>query len=434
MPEISTSNDIDSYFDGAFPPETDQPDRQTRLREISGFDRISKDLLSANDIPTTYEPLVALGDLEANAATMTRALTKVGYLGTIGLPNGSKKIIVTETGKKEKVVQTGDLFDRGVHPLKMLFRIQGMRHQGMNFVTVAGNHDLHNLHLFSCPSVINDDPKFYQFIERATSYIEAFRNYQARNNQIEKLIAANQSEEIQQHLLDAHAYLIWRFTDPCVSDNNGLFEELKKKYFPDSDKEPSIRDYLRKLHNLFFGNENGTGQLQNYTENVVPFYKEGPILFLHAGLDDNWAEIIEQRGIDGAIEFFRENAGKGNLGEFYGPSSKYGQMFWLRGKDTLTPKAVKVLKKLGITTIIRGHDVQPDNCHSVMKIDEITIINNDVGISKGNVAGIILDTTGQIIGFNPADKERIKVLATLPTMSQKIQEILDDTKPQVQIA
>lgn len=425
MTQIKEQPEEDDYFDGLC-ANSDEYDIKYSDKEHSDVHSIKKTRVEQKEEPKEYEPIVALGDLEGNATALIYALIKVGYIEKKTFPDGTKQAVVTETGKNKKVVQTGDVFDRGKFPLKTQKRIQAMRHQGLNFITVAGNHDVHNLHLASCPSVVNDDPKFYKFISDSTPYITSFNDAKKRMDAIHQLIEYNQTEEPQQFLCDAHAYLIWRFTDPNVSDNNGLLKEIQAQYFCDNTEEPTIREFLQKMHQLYYGNEEKPGEMQNFTDNIVPFYSQWPVFFLHGGIDDTWAELIEQLGIEGAISFFQKQVKNGDLFEFYHPEGKYGKLFWARGKKVLSKKAVDVLKKLGYTTIIRGHDPQKDNLHSVQNIDGITIVNNDVGLSHGNIAGIVVNNLGKIIGFNPSDKQTIKILGQLPTISQRVNNIIGD--------
>lgn len=172
---------------------------------------------------------------------------------------------------------------------------------------------------------------------------------------------------------------------------------------------PSLKEQLEKARHLMFEDTDYARALSR----LSVFEKIDDVLYLHAGVDDYWADIIEKKGFERINEDFRRDLKTKDLQDYViGPKKN---AFWMRG-NALTPRSAQVLKKQGINAVVRGHDTmtsgQPESHHEY----GIAVINIDIGIKAGRLGGALITPDNRIEGFT--EKKRL-MLANLPPLKRE---------------
>lgn len=198
------------------------------------------------------------------------------------------------------------------------------------------------------------------------------------------------------------------YKDTWLRPNNGgdkLFEEVQKKYKLTDDDE--VWEKIKEI----FGPKGEYGAFMNSMKLVS---QVDDVLYVHAGISEEWAEIIEEKGIDGINQMWSEaysDVIKGKTKEFYNITSDYGPL-WIRYEETIEKmsedqitRIAKSLKKRGINAIVLGHDIlrHGPKIHSGFEKHGIKIIASDVGMSSGygsrsSRGGVKIDKEGNIEG------------------------------------
>jgi hypothetical protein len=409
---------------------TPSPDLQTVLdltRE--GFEEIDSSTDSA-DIPdqsdvrsimqSRYElkenhygrhPTLAIGDLEGEKSALTDILKGAGLINATKINEKQARVELTEKGRTCTVIQTGDIFDRGEHSWETLSRIAALKKLGIDLRLTVGNHELMALATLTSKSLEN--PLFYERIKQIAGPAHPDPLWDE----------SSFDDFTRQHITD------WTKADPMMLDIYNYFfwfkeggftlpAEIREKFF--KGQSPTLQQILLKARDLFL------------QEDVAPVIygmkgleRIDDILYVHAGLNDYWAEILDQQGIDGVNHLVQTAIKTGQLNAYLHDADKEG-LFWLRNEKVLSAKAIHVLKKLGITTVVRGHDKQETGIPGIVTLHGITIINNDVCKKNEHQRATFITATGDIQFMDKNGYDKRKSLGTLPPLTKPHNEIKVD--------
>jgi hypothetical protein len=185
---------------------------------------------------------------------------------------------------------------------------------------------------------------------------------------------------------------------------------------------------VEKFHALFL--EPG-GEFAWYFERMVLAHRAGSLLFVHAGVDDEVAAGIRQRGVEGLNAEFRRMLAERDVFDLYhGP---IGNVFRTKYRPTdlpLTGRGVADLHRAGLYAIVHGHRNIPHGQRIVFRermlnfecdasIDRNT--RKLIGIPGLGAAATVFDRRGIALGistdhptikvFDPADACRLVTFA-----------------------
>lgn len=352
--------------------------------------------------------VLAIGDLDADLSSLVKIMDRAGFIDFENSPDYQKSDIrLREKGLAGTVVQTGDFFDRGKDLLTMLEFISILRENGVDFRMTAGNHDLMALYAFSCPSVTKSDPEFYRLVQD----IIRFCSYQPAIDPQRIAAAVIKNDNINGydgnshiHHSDVLNFINWYF----AGGRNFLIEMRHPEHSHFAGPNPSLREQMEKAHQLMFGDSVYSETLKN----LSIFEPIDDVIYLHAGIDDYWADMIEEKGLDRVNKEFREDLAKKNLQEYVFGSKK--NAFWRR-HSALTPHSAQVIKNLGFSAVVRGHDITASGQPESHQEHGITVVNIDIGIKTGRLGGALITPDNKIEGFT--DKKR-QLLGNLPPIKR----------------
>lgn len=190
-------------------------------------------------------------------------------------------------------------------------------------------------------------------------------------------------------------------------DNGGdkIFEEIREKYKLKSDDE-----VWEKMKDIF----GPKGEYSKLVSSMKLVSQVDDVLYVHAGINGEWAEIIEDKGIEGVNLMWKSaysDLMKGKIGGFKNVTGKYGPL-WIKyekhiinmSEDEMA-RIAKSLKNRGINAIVLGHDIMVNGpeMHAGFERHGIKVIASDVGMfsvygSVSTQGGVKIDKEGNIEG------------------------------------
>ncbi|MFH1410753.1 MAG: metallophosphoesterase, partial [Patescibacteria group bacterium] len=142
------------------------------------------------------------------------------------------------------------------------------------------------------------------------------------------------------------------------SDNGGdkVFKEVRKKYHLQSEHE-----VWQKMKEMFAPG----GEYHELITSMKLVSQVDDVLYVHGGINDVWARIMEDEGIEGVNQKWKKaysDLSEGEFSEFRNIVSEYGPL-WIRYKTDIKnmpekkiARIAKALKKRGINVVVVGHD------------------------------------------------------------------------------
>ena len=408
-PEISESHIRTKYV-----PKTDQPagsfnhisdiEREV-FADFAGWDKSVAPAASEKkeNIEIPRQRFCTITDTHGNPKAFIHSLEEAG----LARINDDLSFQLTKEGLKTPIIISGDSIDRGPQSLRVLDIMMHLKRQGAHINALAGDHEIMALLALDSVSMETKEPHFLKLLNKLTPQVSPSSPTPIEN--LDKLLKEEaRKKEHQDHqlaLYDAGAFLQW-----YVRGGHALLEEIAHKYFGNR-SNVKFNDILKKANELFGIN----GVYGNFLREMPLFGQIDDILLIHAGLDDTWAQILETKGIEGANDYYHDIMNNGNYDFLV--NGPLAEAVWKRGHE-ISPYAAKVLKGLGISTIVRGHDRMRDGIQKHYAVNGINIINNDTGILHTGKGGTIIHPDGSIKCFSAHSAKEQRTLFKLPAYTR----------------
>lgn len=307
-------------------------------------------------------PIFFFSDLHADADAFIASLVASGGIKKTGQHDHQFKL--THAGRSAHFVIGGDCFDKGPSNLRLLRCIRLLIDSGARVHILAGNHDI-RVKLGIRSVNLDKDPKSEHFFIRMGAKAIPFL------------------KEIQQEYLQGkHALKNIPDEQECKtrlypSENwFKCFPEQAKGVLPEKiiNKEikrlnEKIDDFEKDLHKAgmdlriayaaaikwqsLFLDENG--EFAWYFKKMRLVLHKGSFLYVHAGIDDRIADIINKKGIHHLNQQFKKHLSDEMFDFYYGP---FANMIRTKYRDIdmpMTKQGNNMLQRKGIYAIVHGH-------------------------------------------------------------------------------
>jgi len=325
-------------------------------------------------------------DLHADADAFIASLIASGGVKKTGTEDDALKL--TKAGRKALFIIGGDCFDKGPSNLRLL-RVLGILHErGARMKILAGNHDVRML-LGTLSMSTKKDPRNEHFFVRMGPKMvpflkEVWEQYLKDGDQLR---GVPNSRDCRRILYPSKNwpnrfpfYATWVMPDAAVKREMKRMKRKMVQFERDCEKAGiSIRiayAAAMKWRRLFL---HRNGEFAWFFRDMALVHRQGSFLFLHAGLDDRIARIIQDKGLKVLNKMFRYQL-FGNPFEFY-----YG------------PLANMVRTKYRpIDMPLLRHGIVNFECDTTM--DRNT--RKKEGLPGHGVAVTIIEPDGQVIGIS----------------------------------
>ena len=301
-------------------------------------------------------------DLHADADALTASLIASGGVRLDGKHHRQLKL--TKTGKHAQFLIGGDCFDKGPSNLALLKTLNKLHHRGANMRILAGNHDVRVM--LGMRSVGHDhEPGCEHFFIRmgakAVPFLKEISDkYLAHAHSLKHIPGQAQCE--RQLYPPAQWFDEFPLKAADLLPEKVIQKELRRVREKQEDFEKQCeqaglsirRAYAAALQwqQLFLHND---GEFNWFFRRMRLALRQGSFLFIHAGLDNNIAHLINQKGVKQLNREFKKQL-KGNpLRFYYGPLANAIRTKYRPGDKPLTRAGAQQMHQNDMHVIIHGH-------------------------------------------------------------------------------
>jgi hypothetical protein len=355
-------------------------------------------------------------DLHADADAFIASLLASGAARKTGAQDDALKL--TKLGRRGLFVIGGDCFDKGPGNLRLLRVLRTLRDRGARMKTLAGNHDVRMLiGVRSIP--LKKDPRNEHFFARMGPKMvpflkEVWEQYLEHDEQLRGVPGSRACRRIlypSKHWAKRFPFhASWVMPDEAVERE---VERLKRKMvqFEKKCEEAGISMRMAyaaamKWRRLFLDRK---GEFAWFFNDMDLTHREGSFLFLHAGLDDRIARIIQDMGLKALNRRFRKQLFGYPFEFYYGPLANMIRTKYRPIDMPLTSYGAGLIHKMGIHAVVHGHL----NLHhgqrivlrrGIVNFECDTTMDRNTrakeGLSGHGVAATIIEPDGRVIGIS----------------------------------
>jgi hypothetical protein len=151
------------------------------------------------------------------------------------------------------------------------------------------------------------------------------------------------------------------------------------------------------------------GEFAWFFRDMALTHRQGSFLFLHAGLDDRIARIIQDKGLKALNRMFREQLFGYPFEFYYGPLANMIRTKYRPDDMPLTAYGANLIHEMGIHAVVHGHQSLHHGQRIMLRRGivnfecDATMDRNTrakEGLSGHGVAATIIEPHGQVIGIS----------------------------------
>ncbi len=357
------------------------------------------------------KPVVFISDAHADAEAFEASLLAAGVIERDGVQLCEYEL--TRFGKQAEIIVGGDCLDKGPSNLMLLRSLAHLYRLKANVTLLAGNHDLRLLMGLLSLKRDTDTGSQHLFVRMGKKVIplfkEVFDQYLA-DSQWDRDIP--DEDACRKALFPSDAWFEnFPFYAAGFLTPEGIDREISKMRKKAESFEShcakkglslqQVYAAAMKCRSLFL---KPSGEFGWFFRRMQLVKKRGSFLFLHAGLDDNMAELLANHGIKHANQAFKKNLMSQNLFSFYyGSLANTFRTKYRKADLPLTRHGAKVARKAGIQVLVHGHINQHAGQRVSLKNDLIHI-EADITLDANSRKSEGLEGMG--VGATLIDKKR----------------------------
>ncbi len=309
------------------------------------------------------QELYFVSDVHADTDAFFASLVATGGIEKRGPGDGDFRL--TGRGRKATFMIGGDFFDKGPSTLRLLGVLKRLIDTGAKVILLAGNHDIRTflgMRAIDAPPDPRTDHFFVRLGPKVVPLLdEVYRTYLADDPRV--LEKMPDEATCRRRLLPAEDWFeefpriaCWVMPDATIDrEMKRLSTKIVK--FTDACEKRGLSMRMvyaaaRQCRRLFVRPK---GEFAWYFRRSRLAHREGSLLFIHAGIDDQIARFIDRFGIKSLNRQYRRQI-DGDLFDFYyGP---FANSIRTKYRDTdrpLSKRGVALIRKQGILALVHGH-------------------------------------------------------------------------------
>lgn len=306
--------------------------------------------------------LYFFSDLHADCDAFIASLVASGGVKKTGPKDTDFKL--TRAGRKARFLLGGDCFDKGPSNLRLLRMIRLLMDAGADVKLLAGNHDIRML--VGIRSLdLSPDPRTEHFFIRmgpkAVPFLKEISDEYLQGKRA--LDGVPGTRECRRRLFPRKR---WYREFPKLArwtlNEQGLERELKRMRKKQDVFEAScaraglslrmVYAAARQWRRLFLRPK---GEFHWFFHEMKSVHREGSFLFIHAGLDDQTADIVTREGVKHLNRQFYKQLREDLFEFYYGPVANTIRTKYREADRPLTQRGVRRLHRDGVHVIVHGH-------------------------------------------------------------------------------
>jgi hypothetical protein len=370
-------------------------------------------------------PVFFISDPHADAEAFLASLLSTGGIEP---PKRHDRIRLTKSGKKALFVIGGDCLDKGPSNLRLLESIKALYDAGAKVTLIAGNHDIRLLMGLLCLEGKKDVLTEHLFVRMGNKVVpllaEVFERFVKNKKRPKKLPSIDACRRILYPRNDWFARFPMAVSKRMPDE--AIVRELERMGKKIKTFEATCLEYGMTLQDVYLTAQicrklflKPKGEFGWFFKRMILAEKMGSFIFLHAGLDDSVAKILEKKGVKALNSLYHKQL-KRNLFEFYFGTVANVMRTKYRAVDLpLSPRGVRRVHKSGVHAVVQGHLNRKYGQRIVLK-EGLIHIEGDITLDRnsrrkeglrGLGAGHIqICPKGQIIGVSN-DYPRTKIFS-----------------------
>jgi len=363
-------------------------------------------------------------DMHADADAFIASLIASGGIVKSGPEDDA--FVLTKRGRKGLFVIGGDCIDKGPSSLRLLRVLRTLKDRGARLKILAGNHDVRML-IGTRSIVSGKDPRNEHFFVRMGPKMvpflrEVWDEYLSDGNGLRGIPSSRDCRRIlypsKKWFKRFPFHASWVMPDQTVERE---LKRMRKKWEQFESELGKAGMSMRmayaaaiKWRRLFLHKK---GEFAWFFREMVLTHREGSFLFIHAGLDDRIAQVIQDKGLKALEKTFRMQLLGDPFEFYYGPLANMIRTKYRPVDMPLTAYGAKLVHDMGIHAVVHGHlnllngqrimlrrGIVNFQCDSTM--DRNT--RKKEGLSGYGAAVTIIDPDKRVIGIS-RDFPRYKV-------------------------
>jgi hypothetical protein len=302
------------------------------------------------------------GDIHADADAFAHSLVAAGVVEKTGAAVDA--FTLTERGRQALLILGGDFLDKGPSLLRLLELLEQLRTQGPELILLAGNHDLRLLMGLGILERPRDRRTEHFFLRMGAKILPLFKEISDTYLQHKGALKGVPSDsQCRRRLYPSDkwfrqfpALAQWVMPAPALAKELERMEK-KLRHFERASTQQGLS--MRQVYaaaqccsELFL--QEG-GRYHWFFQDMRLAHREGSFLFVHAGVDDRLAGLIERSGLDYINHQFSEQVLSDPFEFYYGPLANALRTKYRHTDMPLTGHGVKRLRRLGLTAVVHGH-------------------------------------------------------------------------------
>ena len=328
----------------------------------SSTERLLAELLSNSAWRWPKRRLYFFSDLHADADAFIASLVASGGVRKTG--QGDQDMKLTHAGRKANFIIGGDCFDKGPSNLRLLRVIHHLIKLGARVRILAGNHDI-RVKLGIASVGMESDPRHdHFFIRMGSKAIPMLKEITETYLQgKEALKGIPSSRDCRRRLYPPKRWFkefpelaSWIMPDKRAVKEVKRLREKIDSFETDCQKAGlSLRQVYAaalKWQALFLDPK---GEFAWFFKRMRLAYRRGSLLFVHAGVDDRTAKLINRKGVKQLNRQFSDHVEDEFFEFYYGPLANTIRTKYREVDMPLTRKGVELMHDADIHVIVHGH-------------------------------------------------------------------------------
>ena len=307
-------------------------------------------------------PLYFISDIHGDADAFIASLVASGAIKKTGPKD--KDIKFTDVGRKGRFLIGGDCFDKGPSTLRLLRVIQILIEKHADVVILAGNHDVRMMLGIRSINMEADPRTDHFFIRMGRKMVpflkEISEQYLQGKHALRDVPSARECRRLlyppKSWFRDFPVHAVWTMPESTIHNEVRKLRIKIHQFDADCKKaDLSIRMVYAaalKWHELFLHDK---GEYAWFYQHMRLCYRKGSFMFLHAGIDDRVAGMLNNCSWKKLNKAFRELLYENPFDFYYGPIANSMRTKYRNIDRPLTRDGVKKIRKLGIRAVVHGH-------------------------------------------------------------------------------
>jgi hypothetical protein len=307
-------------------------------------------------------PVLFFSDLHADRKAFVASLVASGGVRRTG--PGVMNFRLTKLGRQATFIIGGDCFDKGPHNLKLLRAVRRLIELDARVCILAGNHDVRNLLGMQAVNADIDHRNDHFFLRLGPKVVPLLVEIRDTYLTGRKALADIPDEDECRRRLFPHDDWFDEFPKIAAKhlDAKQIDRELKRIRSKFGNFEPACKDAdltmrdvyaaVMKWRELFL---DPAGEFGWFFKRMRLGYHVGSFMFVHAGFDDEMANLLHAGGVKAMNRQFRDALFGEPFDLYYGSIANSIRTKYRSIDNRLSLKGVEKLHDSRIHAIIHGH-------------------------------------------------------------------------------